>query len=158
MFKKILKQFSIAVRESTIKRLIKVPEGYENWKISEGSLSFAQIAKHLIDLDYWLCEKIKNPFINSIETQNVEGLTFTREQFNKLIFKLKDSLEVKLKVIDSLGQETLEAKIFDDSYSEEVSIMWLILRRNLDHEIHHRGQIAVCLRVLQDTHDLKVNE
>ncbi|RJP62396.1 MAG: DinB family protein [Ignavibacteriales bacterium] len=151
MIKKILKQFSIAARESTIKRLIKVPEGYENWKISEGSLSFAQIAKHLIDLDYWLCEKIKNPFINSIETQNVEGLTFTREQFNKLIFKLKDSLEAKLKLIDSLGPEALEAKIFDDSYSEEVSIMWLILRRNLDHEIHHRGQIATYLRFIQDS-------
>jgi len=150
MIKKILKQFSIAVRESTIKRLIKVPEGYENWKVSESSLSFAQIAKHLIELDYWLCEKIQNPFINSIETQNVEGMTCTREQFNKFIFKLKDSLEVKLKLIESLGQETLEAKIFDDSYSEEVSIMWLILRRNLDHEIHHRGQIATYLRILED--------
>ncbi len=104
----------------------------------------------MIDLDYWLCEKIQNPFINSIETHNVEGLTFTREQFNKLIFKLKDSLEAKIKMIDSLGPEALEAKIFDDSYSEEVSIMWLILRRNLDHEIHHRGQIATYLRILSD--------
>ena len=27
---------------------------------------------------------------------------------------------------------------------------WLILRANLDHEIHHRGALAVYLRVLNE--------
>jgi len=151
MVKELLQQFSIAVRESTIKRLIKVPEGFANWKVSKGSLSFAQIAQHLIDLDNWMIEKIKNPLLNSIETQNVENLICSPKEFTKLIFKLKDLLEVKLKFLGTLTEENLEAKIYDDTYNEEFTIAWLILRRNLDHEIHHRGQIATYLRILEDT-------
>jgi uncharacterized damage-inducible protein DinB len=151
----LLQQFSIAVRESTIKRLVKVPEGYENWKISKGALSFAQLAQHLIDLDYWTLKKIKNPSIKSIETQNVENLVCTRGEYNNLIAKLKESLEVKLKFIETLSEEKLETKIYDDRYGEEVSVAWILLRGNLDHEIHHRGQIAAYLRALEDS--LKTN-
>jgi hypothetical protein len=67
----LLTDFCRRVRGSTIKRLEFVPEGYENWKISPGSLSFAEIAKHIINLDNWLLEKIKNPDIKSIETETV---------------------------------------------------------------------------------------
>ena len=150
MFKSLLIKFSTAVRQSTIKRLVIVPGGYENWKISKGALSFAQIAQHIIDLDYWTLEKIKNPTLKSIETQNVEDLVCTRKEYENLILKLKESLEVKLKFIASLTDEDLEGKIYDDRFDEEVSITWIILRGNLDHEIHHRGQIAAYLRALED--------
>jgi|WetSurMetagenome_2_1015567.scaffolds.fasta_scaffold206852_2 uncharacterized damage-inducible protein DinB len=150
MLSNLLHEFTIAVRESTIKRLVKVPEGYENWKISRGALSFSQQARHLIDLDYWTIDKIKNPSLKSIETQNVEGLVCTREEFNSLVSKLKESLEVKLKFLESLSDEVLQSQIYDDRYDSKVSVAWLILRGNLDHEIHHRGQIAVYLRVLED--------
>ncbi len=65
----LLTEFCRTVRESTIKRLEIVPDGYENWKISSGALSFAEITKHLIDCDNWLLEKIKNPSLKSIETE-----------------------------------------------------------------------------------------
>lgn len=155
MLKPLLTKFSTAVRESTIKRLIKVPEGYENWKISKGALTFSQVAKHIIDLDYWTIEKIKNPSIRSIEIEGVEHLNCTREVYTKLISKLKESLAEKLKFIESLNDEDLERKIFDDRFNEEVSIAWIILRGNLDHEIHHRGQIAAYLRFLEDNLDTK---
>jgi len=57
----LLTEFCKSVRGSTIKRLELVPESYENWKVSPGALSFAEIAKHIIDLDNWLFEKIRNP-------------------------------------------------------------------------------------------------
>lgn len=155
MLKPLLTKFSTAVRESTIKRLIKVPEGYENWKISKGALTFSQVAKHIIDLDYWTIEKIKNPSIRSIEIEGVEHLNCTREVYTKLISKLKESLAEKLKFIESLNDEDLERKIFDDRFNEEVSFAWIILRGNLDHEIHHRGQIAAYLRFLEDNLDTK---
>ena len=44
----------------------------------------------------------------------------------------------------------MKSIIYDDRYNDMVSIEWVILRGNLDHEIHHRGQIAAYLRVLQD--------
>jgi len=39
-------QLSVAVRESTLKRLLQVPDGFEGWRPTEASLSFADIAQH----------------------------------------------------------------------------------------------------------------
>ena len=147
---KLLTEFSRAVRESTLKRLRLVPEGYENWKISSGSLSFAEIAKHIIDLDYWLFEKIKNPELKSIETETAIIKDCGREKFIMLINELEELLEKKIEFINTFDEEKLKIKIFDDRFNSEVSIEWIILRGNLDHEAHHRGQIAAYLRVLKD--------
>ena len=146
----LLKDFTKAVRESTIKRLIKVPEGYKHWKICKGSLSFAEIAKHLIDLDEWTLQKIKEPTLKAIETQTAIMDSCTREKFLQLIEDLKYTLEKKLKFLDSIDANDLEHKIYDDRFNNEVSLSWILLRGNLDHEIHHRGQIAAYLRVLED--------
>jgi len=150
MNKKLLKDFAAAVRSSTIKRLEKVPAGYENWRISPGSLSFAETAKHLIDIDEWVLQKIKDPELKSIETESAVMENCSRERFLELIKGLKIFLAKKLEFIDKLDEAGLEHKIYDDTYNTEISIAMLFLRRNLDHEIHHRGQIAVCLRVLKD--------
>jgi uncharacterized damage-inducible protein DinB len=139
-----------AVRDSTIKRLKIVPEGYENWKISPGALSFAETAKHIIDLDNWLFEKIKNPDTKSIETETADIEYCSRSQYEDLIINLKEILEKKVDLINTLNEYKLKSKIYDDAYNSEVSLAWLILRRNIDHEIHHRGQIATYLRVLKD--------
>ena len=146
----LLTEFCRSVRGSTVKRLELVPEGYENWKVSSGALSFAETAKHIIDLDYWLFEKIKNPNTKSIETETAVIKHCNRKEYNGLIIKLKVVLEKKIDLIKTLGEIKLKVKIFDDAYDSEVSLAWLILRRNIDHEIHHRGQIATYLRVLKD--------
>ncbi len=146
----LLIEFSKAVRESTIKRLELVPESYENWKVSSGALSFAETAKHIIDLDYWLFEKIKNPNTKSIETETAIIKDCNRKEYKELIIDLKEILEKKIELINTLDESKLKVKIYDDAYNSEVSLAWLILRRNIDHEIHHRGQIATYLRVLKD--------
>jgi uncharacterized damage-inducible protein DinB len=146
----LLVEFCKVVRESTIKRLKIVPEGYENWKISPGALSIAEIAKHLIDSDNWLFEKIRNPDLKSIKTETAVIKDCDVDTFKKLIIQLKDTLEIKVNLINSFDQDKLNTKMFDDRFNSEVSIEWIILRGNLDHEIHHRGQLAACLRVLKD--------
>lgn len=146
----LLTEFCRIVRGSTIKRLELVPEGFENWKISPGSLSFAEIAKHIIDLDYWLFKKIKNPNIKSIETETAIINNCSIKEYKKLLIHLKEILEKKIEIIDTLNENKLKEKMYDDAYNSEVSLAWLILRRNIDHEIHHRGQIAIYLRVLED--------
>ena len=151
----LLTEFCRRVRGSTIKRLELVPEGYENWKISPGSLSFAEIAKHIIDLDYWLLEKIKNPDIKSIETETAILKPRNKKEFNTLINNLKEVLEKKIEILNTLGESKLNETIYDDAYDSEVSLTWLILRRNIDHEIHHRGQIASYLRVLKDNNVMR---
>ena len=146
----LLTEFCKSVRGSTIKRLELVPEGYENWKVSSGALSFAEIAKHIIDLDNWLLEKIRKPNIKSIETENAIIKNCNRKEYKGLIINLKEVLEKKIDLINTLNEDKLKAKIYDDAYNSEVSLSWLILRRNVDHEIHHRGQISAYLRVLKD--------
>ena len=146
----LLTEFFKSVRGSTIKRLELVPEGYENWKVSTGALSFAETAKHIIDLDYWLFEKIKNPNTKSIETETAIIKNCNREEYKELIINLNEVLYKKIDLIKTLDEAKLKVKIYDDAYNSEVSIAWLILRRNIDHEIHHRGQIATYLRVLKD--------
>lgn len=150
MNNKLLIDFCKAVRESTLKRFKAVPEGYENWRISKNALSFAEIAKHLIESDDWTVKKINDPAIKSIlpEKGSIENCSI--EKFKALILTLELSLERKINFINSLDREKMESKIYDDRFNEEVSIEWIILRGNIDHEIHHRGQIAVYLRMLKD--------
>ncbi len=146
----LLIEFSRAVRESTIKRLELVPDGFENWKLSSGALSFAEITKHLIDCDNWLFEKINNPNIKSIETETAIMEYCDRKEYKSLINNLKQILKTKIEFINTFDEDKLKIKIFDDRFNSEVSIAWIILRGNIDHEIHHRGQIAAYLLVLKD--------
>jgi len=150
MINELLIDFCKAVRDSTLKRLKSIPEGFENWRISKNSLSFAEIAKHLIESDDWTIKKIKEPTIKSILPEEGSIENCSKEQFNVLILELEECLERKIKLINSLDKEKMKSKIYDDRFNGEVSIEWIFLRGNLDHEIHHRGQIAVYLRVLKD--------
>ncbi|MBT8386503.1 MAG: DinB family protein [Ignavibacteria bacterium] len=150
MNNELLIDFCKAVRDSTLKRLKTVPEGYETWRISKNALSFAEIAKHLVESDDWTIKKINEPAIRSILPAKGSIENCSREEFSFLILELGECLVRKIKFINSLGREKMESKIYDDRFNDEVSIEWIILRGNLDHEIHHRGQIAVYLRMLID--------
>jgi uncharacterized damage-inducible protein DinB len=152
MNNKLLTDFCKAVRDSTLKRLKIVPEGFENWRISKNSLSLAEIAQHLLDSDDWTINKIKDPTIKSILAEKGSIEDCSRDEFNTVISALEESLENKIKFIDSLDKEKMKSKIYDDRFNDEVSIEWIILRGNIDHEIHHRGQIAAYLRALEDGH------
>lgn len=150
MNSELLIAFCKAVRESTLKRLKAVPEGYENWCISKNALSFAEIAQHLLDSDDWTINKIKDPTIKSIVAEKGSLKYCSREEFYSLISALEESLDKKINFIDSLDKEKMKSNIYDDRFDSEVSIEWIILRGNIDHEIHHRGQLAAYLRALED--------
>jgi uncharacterized damage-inducible protein DinB len=150
MNKNIIIDFCKAVRESTLKRLNDVPQGFENWRISKNALSFAEIVKHLIELDEWTIRKINEPAIESILPEEGSIENYNREKFNDLILELEKSLVNKINFIAALDKGKMQTKIYDDRFNANVSVEWIILRGNLDHEIHHRGQIAVYLRMLND--------
>ena len=150
MNSELLIAFCKAVRDSTLKRLKAVPEGHENWCISKNALSFAEIASHLIDTDEWLIKKINDPTTKSIVAEKGSIKDCSRDEFNSLITALEESLEKKIRLIYSFDDDSKKRKIYDDRFNDEVSIEWIILRGNIDHEIHHRGQIAAYLRALED--------
>ena len=51
-------EFAGAVRVSTVRRLLLVPPGAENWRIDPAAMSFADTAHHLVDSDRWLYDAL----------------------------------------------------------------------------------------------------
>lgn len=125
-----------------------IPAGKENWRISPGAMSSADIAYHLIQTDNWPLKKIKLKDLESIkgDTRTVE--IKTRNNYLKLIEELNNSGKKRAGFIQSLDDKVFQEKIYDDRFGKEVSVWWIIVRGNPDHEIHHRGQISAYLRAI----------
>ena len=136
------------VRQSTMKRLRAVPEGKENWRIAEGKMSIADIAHHLIELDKWTMEKLKNPALRAIDGVVNAVVINSRKDYENLLEELNRILEDKILAVKNLTYWDLEKKIFDDRFGKEVNIWFVIMRGNIDHEIHHRGELAAYLQFL----------
>ena len=143
-----LAAFARAVRESTLVRLRRVPPGQENWRITPEAMSFADQASHLIDTDEWLFKKLTVKTLDPIlgEAGSVE--IKDREAYRALLDALVRIGEQRCALLESLTAAQLDEMIFDARFGEEVSVWWIITRGNLDHEIHHRGQIVAYLRAL----------
>ena len=145
---KRLAEFSIAVRESTLKRLRLVPEGYENWRFSEETMSFADMAQHLIDADNWLFEMLRTKNLEPIVGKPRLVEVTRRDRYLGLLDELEQAGARRAEMLESITDTQLSEMIFDHRFGREVSAWWIILRGNLDHETHHRGQIVVYLRVI----------
>ena len=145
---KRLAEFSIAVRESTLKRLRLVPEGYENWRFSAETMSFADLAQHLIDADNWLFEMLRTKNLEPIVGKPRLVEVTRRDQYLGLLDELEQAGTRRAEMLESITDTQLSEMIFDRRFGREVSVWWIILRGTLDHEIHHRGQIVVYLRAI----------
>jgi uncharacterized damage-inducible protein DinB len=146
-------ELSDAIRNSTIKRLKLVPLGKENWRISPGAMSFADSALHLIDSDNWMIKKINQKILAPIDGIAGSVQISNEDEYKKLIGDLILSGVRRTDFIRTLNQKKFEELIYDERFGKEVSVWWIIVRGNLDHEIHHRGAIAAALRVLNDSKD-----
>ena len=144
-----LAEFSNAVRTSTIERLQLIPVGKENWRFSPGAMSPADIAYHLIETDEWLFKKIELKNLKSILGNSGTVEIQIRNDYLKLIEELINSGKKRSGLILSLDDKGLQEKIYDDRFAKEVSVWWIIVRGNLDHEIHHRGQLSAYLRAIK---------
>lgn len=143
-----LSQLSKAMRESTLKRFYLVKKGLEIWRPTPKSMSFADLARHLIDADEWLFRKLRDSSLTSIKGKpGIAGIG-NYDEFLALLETLRQTGEKRAALLCSLDDSRLREKLFDDRFGEEVSVWWIIVRGNLDHEAHHRGQIAVYLRIL----------
>ncbi|HEV8515472.1 MAG TPA: DinB family protein [Cyclobacteriaceae bacterium] len=143
-------EFASAVRQSTIKRLELIPPGYENWAVSKNALTVSEIAFHLIEADQWLMEKYANPSLKSFKAEKNKVHISNREEYIQLIRDLTNELDVKIKLFKTLTQKKMEEKVFDDRFGGLVTWWWVIMRGNIDHEIHHRGQLSAYIRVMRD--------
>jgi uncharacterized damage-inducible protein DinB len=142
-----LAAFSRAVRESSLKRLRLVPEGRESWRPTPEAMSFADLAQHLIAADEWLFRKLDERTLEPMVGRAGEAGEITRGCYLEMLARLAETGLRRAELIAGLSANQLAEPIFDRRFGGEVNLWWVIVRGNLDHEIHHRGQIATYLRI-----------
>ncbi len=144
-----LAELSRAVRESSLKRLRRAPPGYETWRPSDGAMNLADLAHHLVDADQWLFQKLENPKLPKIVGRAGEARIQSRDEYEDLLDQLERTGEQRAELLEGLSEDDLGRHIPDDRFGGDVSVWWVIVRGNLDHETHHRGQIASYLRAIR---------
>jgi uncharacterized damage-inducible protein DinB len=141
-----LAELSEAVRESTLKRLRVVPEGLENWRPVPSAMSFADLAHHIAEADRWLFRKLEKPELPPMQGEVGAGAVADRAQFLALVEELVTLGRQRTALLRGLDAAALERRLPDARFGGEVSVWWIVVRGNLDHEAHHRGQLAIYLR------------
>jgi uncharacterized damage-inducible protein DinB len=112
-------------------------------------MSFSDTAQHLIDSDQWLYDTLNaRASIQMLGRAGIANVT-SRTHYNALLNKLNLSGDQRAVLVSSLSREALNETVDAPEIGGVVSTWWAIVRGNLDHEIHHRGQIAAYLRVLR---------
>lgn len=146
-----LAELSLAVRGSSLNRLRRVPPGREGWRIHPGALSFADLAHHLIEADRWLFVKLEDPRLEPMVARRGEAQE-GQDAYRALLEELEAIGLRRAELLAGLSEARLEERIpdarFTDECEGEATVWWVIARGNLDHEIHHRGQIALFLSLL----------
>jgi len=144
-----LAAFARAVRESTLTRLRRVPPGSENWRIDGGAMSFADLARHIADADHWLFQKLNDPALPAMTGRAHLVEIAARDEYLALLAELEETGRRRAALLESLTADRLSQKLPDERFGGAASVWWIIVRGNLDHEIHHRGQIAAWLGVVE---------
>lgn len=142
-----LAAWSRAVRESSLKRLRLVPSGRENWRPVPEAMSFGDLASHLLEADLWLFRKLTDHTLEPMQGHSGSIDISTPKEYLELLCRLENTGVQRSELIGSLSQEELSQPINDQRFGGEVTVWWVIVRGNIDHEVHHRGQIAVYLRM-----------
>jgi uncharacterized damage-inducible protein DinB len=143
-----LAEFARAVRQSTLTRLRLVPAGFENWRIDDEAMSFADTAQHLVDSDAWLRETLRTGVSQHMVGRARCVEVGCRRDYEALLGQLAESGERLGTILDGLDQADLETTVLQSDGSTEATAWWTIVRGALDHEIHHRGQVVAYLRAL----------
>ena len=142
--------FADSVRDSTLKRLKLVPEGSENWAVTRGAMSFADLAHHVIQCDKALIKVFESKHIGKNLGEAGATRITNRADYIALVQELHELKRVRCEVIEELTDADFDVLIDADRIRgvERIPAGLLILE-TLDHEIHHRGQLALYLRVLE---------
>ena len=124
-----------------------MPQGKENWRPVAGAMSFAEHAVHIVDCDNYLFDKMDGKTVSPVNGPSGMFEVSSRSEYDSLLDTLEQTGRKRAVLLENLGEDDFSRPINDRRFNGEVSLWWLIVRGNLDHEIHHRGQIAAYLRV-----------
>ena len=142
---KWLGELSRLVRESTVKRLRQVQSADRFWSPRPDILTFADILQHLIDADRWLlaCLEDREYPEAKIAPHDADG-----SEWDTMLAELHELGEQRTQRVAALSADQLAGGTVEISGSGVTIPPWyLVLRRGIDHEIHHRGELQMLLRL-----------
>lgn len=145
-----LARFSDSVRESTVLRLKAVPEGMENFRVTSSSLSIADIALHIARTDRIVMKSLKTGYKGRNLGRAGMKIVKNRKEYDRILNQLTKLGIKRRDTIISLNNKKFRKKINVCHLKGKTVIEFgELLYMMLDHEIHHRGQLSVYLKLLR---------
>jgi uncharacterized damage-inducible protein DinB len=132
---------------TTRKMLERIPDSKISWKPHEKSMTIGRLGMHIAELHSWVVRCLQT------EEFNFDPGSFKPrmpESHAEIITEFEKNLAMTLEVMPTVSDEMLakqwkfrvgEQLIFDKPRRD-------VVRSGINHIIHHRGQLSVCLRLL----------
>lgn len=130
------------VRERTLRVLACVPDHLMEWRPAEKSFSFGDLARHLGAVERWMFAENASRRPSRYPGHGAE----LAEGYGGAMAYLGVMHEESMAIFSALSDEELEARCVTPGGTELT--VWKWLRSMAEHEIHHRGQIYLMLRML----------
>lgn len=140
-----LADFADEVRASTVRRFRQVLPSDWGWQPRPDLLSFGDVLKHLVDADRWLFDWLDG-------RASTSGVVIApgdanTAQCDLLLNELVQTGAERSRRIRATTATDLVERLFDLGPRGVFTLLHLILRCNLDHEIHHRGGLQLAIRL-----------
>ncbi|MDB9720450.1 DinB family protein [Winogradskyella sp.] len=145
-----LADFSSEIRKITLKRLEELPEGFMNWRLNTTAMSFAHIVQHLINVDELFFNLVtsEDKQFHWILGSEEPHFTVEPDSYEAMLRKLSTYQQKRHTLIKAFDPIEINTKVSDEN-QQKMTFWWFIMRKVLEHEIYHRGQIAAYLKILK---------
>src|SRR5258706_12046750 len=140
-----LAHFAHAVRESSLKRFRSVGHAYRGWSQRTDLLSFTDVLEHLVGADRWLFDWLDGR--GSSSGVVISPGSADPAKWDALLSDFGRLGIERSRRIGGLTQRDFSERRYNLGNRGVMSLSQLILRCNIDHEIHHRGAIQLALRL-----------
>jgi len=133
------------VREGLLKRVRNLTLEQLAWRITPTSFSVAEIIRHIA----WADDRAVSIVLGEQVSEHTER---THSTLASMLADLAEQHDRKIKMLERLTLIDLQRRIVmlygDGSGKGEEMTIWRYLFRHIDHEIHHRGQLSVYLKLM----------
>ncbi len=146
----MLAELKEKIRGRTRVMLDKIPPDRLDWSPVEEALTLGQLLRHIWKSEQGICKLARGNW-EYLEKRLPEGLLAVLGEVEDLESELKNMEEAHreaVNLIRSLSEEELNKEYFNEKFNIRRTARENI-RGLIEHEAHHRGQIALYLRILR---------